>query len=487
MTAPNLETLRADQTKAQDALDTAMAEGQTLAEAGERIPQEIKDRVTKARDEVVRLGEEYTAAEAAQVQTTEEDANFLRSMAGPVGDTIKRTGTVVRPSGQSVPQYEMTRDTMMALTEMAREKYGSSLEAPYPVNPESESLVRDMLGCEDMTWMSRAPEFASRSKKLRHEQRVAAPVTAGGTDQGGFLVPDDNTFMNEVLKARLAYGGVAQVSRVITTPSGAPLPIPTIDDTAATGAGTEPEGDAVTDVDLSFGDSSLSAYMQTSGRLGATVQAIQDAGPNLPMLIGMLAGERIERIEAARFMNGTGSNQPTGALTAFTQNLANDLSYDISVGSLTNAWASFIRVKYGVNAGWRQSPSYSFIPGDTLDFLFAASVDVDGRPIFPQWGLGNTAKGMGMNLGGMNIRADYNIAAIALTASTDNDAGLVGDFSQFWIRRVAGMHMIRDPYTQANEFETNWIFGRRCDSDGVLNAASSTNPSVRTVRLDIVA
>ena len=433
------------------------------------------------------LGEEYTAAEAAQVQTTEEDASFLRSMAGPVGETIKRAGTIVRPDGKSEPQYELSRDTIMVLHEMAREKYGSSLEAPYPVNPESESLVRDMLGCEDMTWMSRAPEFASRSKKLRHEQRVTAPVTAGGTAQGGFLVPDDNTFMNEVLKARLAYGGVAQVSRVITTPSGAPLPIPTINDTAATGATTVAEGGAVTDVDLAFGESSLSAYMQASGRLGATVQAIQDAGPNLPMLVGMLAGERIERIEAARFMNGSGSGQPTGALTAFTQNLATDLSYDISDKSLTDAWQSFISVKYGVNAGWRQSPSYSFIPGDTLDFLFASSVDADGRPLFPQWGFGNTAKGMGMQLGGMNIRADYNIAAIALSASTNNDAGLVGDFSQFWIRRVAGMHMIRDPYTQANEFETNWVFGRRCDSNGVLNAAHATNPSVRTVRLDVVA
>ena len=84
MPAPNLETLRADQAKAQDALDTAMAEGQKLAEASERIPQELKDRVTTARDEVVRLGEEYTTAEAAQVQATEEDASFLRSMAGPV-------------------------------------------------------------------------------------------------------------------------------------------------------------------------------------------------------------------------------------------------------------------------------------------------------------------------------------------------------------------------------------------------------------------
>ena len=485
----NLEALRAEQEKAQGALDTAMAEGQKLAEASERIPQELKDRVTTARDEVVRLGEEYTTAEAAQVQATEEDASFLRSMAGPVAETIKRAGTVVKPNGQSEPQYALSRDTIMVLHEMAREKYGSSLELPYPINPESERLMRDMLGCEDMTWAARAPDFAVRAKKLRQEQqRVTDPVTAGGTGQGGNLVPDDNTFMREVQKAKLAYGGIAQVSRVITTPSGAPLPIPTINDTAATGAGSLAESGTASDVDLNFGNHVLNAHMTTSGRLGATVQAIQDAGPNLPMLIGMLAAERIERTEAARFATGTGTNQPTGALVAFTQHVTPDLQYDISDATLVNAWQSFIRVKYAVNAGWRQSPNFSFIPGDTLDMLFAAAVDDDARPIFPQWGFGSTAKGMGMNLGGMNIRADYNIAAIVLTTALANsNAGLVGDFSQFWIRRVAGMHMIRDPYTQANDFEVNWVFGRRCDSDGVLNATSSTNPSVRVARLDVVA
>ena len=82
-----------------------------------------------------------------------------------------------------------------------------------------------------------------------------------------------------------------------------------------------------------------------------------------------------------------------------------------------------------------------------------------------------------MNLGGMNIRADYNIAAIVLTTALANsNAGLVGDFSQFWIRRVAGMHMIRDPYTQANDFEVNWVFGRRCDSDGVAERYELDQP-----------
>ena len=99
------------------------------------------------------------------MQATADDANFLRSMAGPVSETIKRTGTVVKPNGQSEPQYALSRDTIMVLHEMAREKYGSSLELPYPINPESERLMRDMLGCEDMTWAAahRISPFGPRS------------------------------------------------------------------------------------------------------------------------------------------------------------------------------------------------------------------------------------------------------------------------------------------------------------------------------------
>ena len=299
--------------------------------------------------------------------------------------------------------------------------------------------------------------------------------------------------MREVQMAELAHGGVSTVARVITTSTGAPLPIPTIDDTAATGAATTAENAASTNVDLSFGESSMAAYMQTSGRLSATHQAIQDAGPNLPMLLGMLAMERIMRTESARFMNGTGTAQPTGAEVAFAV-VADppDFKFDISEDAYTlsgtdarTPWADFIDVKKAVNAAYRASPRFSLVCSDLLDTYFQRAIGTDGHPIFRDWGMMNTARG-GMSYGGMNIITDYSLADPDIsTASTNNPWGLVGDFSWFWIRKVAGIAMIRDPYTNANNLATNWVFGRRCDSKGLFN--TGTNPAIRQLQLDVKA
>ena len=45
--------------------------------------------------------------------------------------------------------------------------------------------------------------------------------------------------------------------------------------------------------------------------------------------------------------------------------------------------------------------------------------------------------------------------------------------------------MIRDPYTNANNLATNWVFGRRCDSKGLFN--TGTNPAIRQLQLDVKA
>ena len=76
------------------------------------------------------------------------------------------------------------------------------------------------------------------------------------------------------------------------------------------------------------------------------------------MLLGMLAMERIMRTESARFMNGTGTAQPTGAEVAFAV-VADppDFKFDISEDAYTlsgtdarTPWADFIDVKKAVNA-----------------------------------------------------------------------------------------------------------------------------------------
>ena len=365
MTRKEIDKLRAQQSDQEKQLDTAREEAERLAKAEEPIPEELQTRATKARDAVVSIGEQIVEAELAFSRSLEQNSEFLATLAPAVRETTLET------PGRDGTTTEVTRDSVDLFTRSMQQRYGSSLrDLPHHVeiNPESERLCLEMLRCPNDQFPSRAGEFLARGRRIHAKGlRATDAVTAGGTDQGGYLVPDDNTFMREVQMAELAHGGVSTVARVITTSTGAPLPIPTIDDTAATGAATTAENAALTDVDLEFGQASMGAYMQTSGRLSATHQAIQDAGPNLPMLLGMLAMERIMRTESARFMNGTGTAQPTGAEVAFAV-VADppDFKFDISEDAYTlsgtdarTPWADFIDVKKAVNAAYRASPRFS--------------------------------------------------------------------------------------------------------------------------------
>ena len=489
-----LKEVIAAQAEAEAEFTRLKEQGETLVKEGQPVDQALRDKIKAASEKVVELGTQRTQAEQENQQSVEDSAEFLRTIGAQVEPTLKpKPSTKAQRSGAAPVDQELTRDTVQVLLELARDRYGSNMVPDYPVNEDSERLVCDMFSCPDANWASNAALFQHRARQI--QQRVANPVAAQGTDAaGGFIVPEDNSFMNEVLKARRAYGGVEALCRVITTATGAKLPIPTIDDTAATGAGKVDEGTNSADVQLAFGEASLGSHMVASGRLGATEQAIQDAGANLPMLLGMLAAERIERAEAAQFARGSGAaGNHTGVVTAFNQ-FTTKLIYKIATGQLTgpktgNMWKIFVEtLKYSVDAGWRQSPNYGMVLTDLLDMLFAGATDGDGRPLFEAWGLGNTALGQGVTFGGIRIRSDYSLAAPNIGAATDNQvAGVVGDLSQFWIRRVAGMRMVRDPYTQAQSFEVNWIFGRRSDSKGVLNATSATNPSARKIAFQAVA
>ena len=487
MTRKQIDALRAKQLDAQRRMDSVKEDVRKATEAQEPITDELRKKGTEAKEEFLRLGTEIADAEAEFAKGLDDNQEFLRSLSADVTGAAPVTPSA--PDGST--GLELTRDVVDLFQMRMRNEYGSNGETPFNVEVDraSEALILDMLTSGDNDYIARTGEFMARSRKLKGFQaRHTDAITAGGTTQGGILVPDDNTFMNEVQLAMLAFGGVANVARTISTPTGRPLPIPTLDDTAATGAAVIAENAAAADVDLTFGEKAMGAHMITSGRLSATEQAIEDAGPTLPMLIGMLASERIMRREALNFAEGDGAGKPAGLTNQFQ---VDGVTFQYSRAAsayreAANVWETFIDMKYSVNPAYRAAPRFSLVMTDTLDRFFARATDGDKRPLFKEWGLGNTAMGAGMRFGGMNILSDYSLTNPALGANASGlPLGFIGDFSWFWIRRVAGMVMRRDPYTNAANFATNWVFGRRCDSRGLFNTGA--NPAIRQIALNVVA
>ena len=478
-------------------IDDTLKRLDQLQKDGEPLPEDMTRAGKEASAEYKRLGEELTKVEAEQKQRA-ADANALRQQLAI--DAPALTDTLITrdrfdTQDPDRDNAEITRATVGVLHELIA-KAGGSRAMRDLVRPESEAIVLDMLTTPPQERASKGALWSSKRQSLQR-----APVQVGSTDAlGGYLMPEDNTFMNQVQLAEHATGGCRNHARIITTMDGNVMPVPDTTETVQTGASVA-ENVAVSDVELTFGETVMRQSMTTSGRLEATFQAVQDAGVNLPMLLGIIAGERIVRREDELFIVGTGAQnvQPEGLATAYTDNA---LELFRSHGQAMNGFFGltttsgdddavvgllrrhFATIRRAVNAGWRRR-NHVFLLSDTLDAVFsdAPISAADQRLLFEKWFESGTSKGEPLMYAGVTINTDYSIdfpndATVGTTA-----VGFVGDFSQYWIRRINGMYMIEDRYTGATQMKTHWIFGRRCDARGLFKVAPRTNgtPAIRRV------
>ena len=480
------------QTEAEEALAKRKAEAEKLHADGQPIPTEVKEDATAQAKRVAEVGQQLAALDREEQKRQTEDKAFLQTLQASANEVSETLETRETADGN---ERVVTRDTVDRLAQAIRDAAGSDGYKPR-INPDSERLVMEMVGGDPKLRGLKAAEWERRALELDGRKRT---VLAGVDAQGGYLVPEDNTFMNQIQMADAAYGGVARVARIVNTQSGATLPIPNTNANLFEGDSIA-ENTTVNETDLTFGEDSMGAHMVTSGRLSATFQAVQDAGVNLPMLLGMVAGEQISSREARLFIAGTGAaqNQARGLANQYAE-VAQAIRYDRSTmryqtETTNNAdelnWTKlYVALKYAVNAGFRRSMNFALVLNDQLDQAFAGATvsATDRRPLFERWTFGNTARGDGIDLGGIRVLTDYSIGSHSVTTdATAAPFGWVGDFGRYWIRRVAGTFMIEDPYTGSANMLRRWVFGRRCDAVGLFRTAvagraarAGDNPAAR--------
>lgn len=499
------EKLLAEQGRVAEQRDAKLADAKKMDAKGEVIPKELRDEITNLQTRHTEISDQLAAIQAQEEANARQNSEFLGQFSRNVTQATEETPQEYPALRSNHEQNElmrtMTRETVAVFGEELRRAFGSSVTRMPTLgvatrrDPLAEALSLDMLCCDQSTMIARSGEFLRRygeilGKRGWNDADVKRTIQTLGTGaEGGAIVPDDNTFMNEVQMAQAAYGGAQRVSRIVPTADGRPLPIPTIDDTAATGAGVAFELGSPADVNLAFGEQSMRAYMITSGRLSAAYQAIEDAGPNLPTLLGMLAGERIMRREARMLVDGTGPNtgtpaqgQPLGLRNVAAAGHANNevivLNYDRSENQFSNDMAlAWITIKFGVNAAYRMGPRFTFLVSGQVDQGFAGArvSATDRRFLFENWAMGDTVRSP-LNMGGMQIFTDSSLPEHPTAASTAKRVNsFVGDFDKFWIRRVAGMYRLVDPFT-GNNFSTRWTFGRRIDSTLLFGGTNANSP-----------
>lgn len=285
-----------------------------------------------------------------------------------------------------------------------------------------------------------SPEFSLRlmSQAPRNEQelreRIRENITYRATTPqsttaaaGGNTIADDNSLMNSLEAALLAHSGARQVSRVVRTNNGSPLPVPLVNDTANS-AVLLTESSSATVASIDFGLLTLGAYKFNSLVL-ASFEIMQDAAIDLSAYIGSALGERIGRGTGPYYTSGTGSSQPTGQLK-------NATSVAKSTDGLVS-YKSIVKLVHAVDSGYRASPNFAVQCSDGVYSELRQIVSSDGVPV---WSV-NVAEGAPDKILGVPININNDMVASSTVAASSIIAA--GDFSRHIIRDVADVRITR--------------------------------------------
>lgn len=167
-------------------------------------------------------------------------------------------------------------------------------------------------------WMRRGPSALTPAEHGALATGFSTIENAQGVgtgSAGGYTVPP--AFRDIIIEQLLYFANMRQWAEVINTETGATLPWPTVNDTGNEGA-ILGENTADTELDVTFGQADLGAYMYTSKIVRASLQLLNDNAFGLERWLARALAARIARIQNRHFTVGTGTGQPDGIITSAT-------------------------------------------------------------------------------------------------------------------------------------------------------------------------
>jgi len=387
-----------------DELDTLSADEERTAdeitERSDEITVRAKEIQTELDEKNERLSDLVALEEARQAAPTAP--NFIRKPEAPTSHEVRDLNAE-------------------QLTEMLTRNF----DANGTDDTEMLPIVRRHRG--DRNWLTNmaarsTPEYTTafgkvmtgREMLLTEEER--ALVAVGTSTQGGLLVPThlDPTFI-------ITNSGVSNVirgmARKVTLTNANTWNGVT---TAGSDFSWDTETVEVSDDSPTFAAASIATHVG-AGFIVASYQAFEDI-ENLASDVAMLLADGRDRLEAAAHATGTGSDQPTGIVTAL------DANTNVEVVSTTAATIGLVDlqglrrsvpVRHRGSAKWLLNPIW----GDAIKALgtaWSASYSGDITEA-------NTARLLGSEV----VESD-EMPSAATTTVKDNEV-IIGDFSQYVI------------------------------------------------------
>jgi len=360
--------------------------------------------------------------------------------------------------GERVRAEERLIASEFELDENRRLKAGLENKVPDQVAEEEkfEAEAFDLFlkgGIHNPRATDKHREFMSR----RFDPDFQAAQSVGTPGAGGYTVPQE--FYRQLNEAMKAYGGMRDVATIMRTASGATMLLPTVNDTGNTGA-ILAENTQVSTQDVAFLQQSIGSFMYTSKLVLVSLQLLQDSAFNLNAFLAKALGTRIARITNTHFTTGAGTTLPFGIVVGAA------LGKTGASGQTTTViYDDFVDLEHSVDPEHRRAPGVGWMFADTTLAAAKKLLDANDLPIW-QPGLAYGAPDRILNY---PYTINQDMAAMAASAKSI----IFGDLSQYLIREVLGIQMMRLSERYADYLQVGFLAYARYD--GLLQNAGS-NP-----------
>jgi HK97 family phage major capsid protein len=332
-------------------------------------------------------------------------------------DTAKGNIDAVRNAEKATAEAEIARaeyERVIAPAELEKRDDKANDEVMSFLRGERRSLELDF------RQVARESELIRQQAGKEYRDLVKVTAAAGGT-----LVP--TTLLRQLYVYLQDFAGVRQTNvRVLTTASGENLDMPTV---ATYGtAAIVGEGSALAEADATFGKATLGAWKY--GELTqVSRELIDDSGVDILSFVAEDAGRALGIVTGNAYLNGSGSNQPTGALVAYATGVTGQ-----NAATGVPSYKNLVDMVYSVDAPYRRRGAYWMFRDASVGSIRGIT-DTQGRPIWEP----SAQIGAPDRLLGYGVVADPAVAAMA----TGIVSGIFGDWSGFCIRDVGAIRFER--------------------------------------------
>lgn len=287
------------------------------------------------------------------------------------------------------------------------------------------------LDAEERQLMKFLPNSAGNPSAIQNTMST----TTGS--QGGYIIPQGFSDMLE--EAKKWFGGIEGTVGKFNTETGNPFPWPTLNDTANKGR-IIGQNVQVTETDFTFGQVMFNAYIGSSDIVLIPLALIEDSYFDLDALAARLLGTRLGRLYNQKCTIGSGTNEPTGIVTAAVTAGSVYTAPSGETASLT--YADLVNLEHTVDPAYRYNQSSYFMFSDAVLKLLKKLLDGQNRPLW-QPGLSSSFReGAGIQdlvaTRPTILDHPYIINQDMATPAANADTMLFGDLSAFKVRQVSG-------------------------------------------------